>query len=186
MGLAPYGNDSFHQEMKALCKLLPTGDIELQLQYFNFTGNGAMYTKEFCDIFGQTAREPETDVRQFHQDIAKSLQILLEECMLGMSEHLYSEVQSKNLCLAGGVALNCVCNSRILRDGPFNEVFVQPAAGDAGGCLGAAALAHVAVTGEELPRARLNTRTDCERGGRVYRNLWDFIIRLPGERVEPP
>ena len=155
MGLAPYGERRFIDEMHQLGHLTPGGDLELDLQFFDFSGTSRMYTERFCSLFGRHARMPESELNDFHFDVARSLQDFLEECLLSMCRHLKERVNSSNLCLAGGVALNCVANSRILREGPFERLFVQPAAGDAGGCLGAAALSHVQLTGNAPARERL-------------------------------
>jgi carbamoyltransferase len=155
MGLAPYGECRFIDEMRQLGQLTPGGDLELDLQFFDFSGFSRMYTERFCSLFGRNARMPESELNNFHCDVARSLQEFLEECLLSMCRHLKEQVDSRNLCLAGGVALNCVANSRILREGPFERLFVQPAAGDAGGCLGAAALSHVQLTGNSPARERL-------------------------------
>lgn len=155
MGLAPYGECRFINEMRQLGQLTPEGDLELDLQFFDFSGVGRMYTERLCSLLGRPARTPEAELDDFHSDVARSLQDFLEECLLSMCRHLRERVDSSNLCLAGGVALNCVANSRILREGPFERLFVQPAAGDAGGCLGAAALSHVELTGSAPARERL-------------------------------
>ena len=155
MGLAPYGECRFIDEMRQLGHLTTGGDLELDFQFFDFSGTGRMYTERFCSLFGRHARVPESELDDFHSDVARSLQDFLEECLLSMCRHLKERVDSRNLCLAGGVALNCVANSRILREGPFERLFVQPAAGDAGGCLGAAALSHVQLTGNAPARERL-------------------------------
>jgi carbamoyltransferase len=155
MGLAPYGKPRFIGRMRRLGRLTSRGEFELDLQFFDFSGAGRMYTERFCSLFGRRARMPESELDDFHSDVARSLQDFLEECLLSMCRHLKERVDSSNLCLAGGVALNCVANSRMLREGPFERLFVQPAAGDAGGCLGAAALAHVQLTGNAPARERL-------------------------------
>jgi carbamoyltransferase len=101
-----------------------------------------MYSQQLCELFGQPARERGGALTAFHKDLARSAQLVLEEVVLEKVRYLATRVDSPNLCMAGGVALNCVANGRVLREGPFERLFVQPAAGDAGGCLGAAALAH--------------------------------------------
>ncbi len=113
-----------------------------------------MFSDALVELFGRPPREPESEIDQFTRDVARSIQAVLEEALLAMTRYLHSRHPSENLCLAGGVALNCVAIERILQDGPFERVFVQPAAGDAGGALGAAALAHVRLTGHRPdPRA---------------------------------
>jgi carbamoyltransferase len=156
MGLAPYGAPRFLDEMRRLAWVTPDGDLRLDLRFFDFTGAARMYTAAFCALFGSPPREPESALGEFHADVAMSLQRALEECLLAMCRHLHDRVGSRNLCLAGGVALNCVANSRLLNEGPFERLFVQPAAGDAGGSIGAAALAHVEFTGTAPAGGRLS------------------------------
>ncbi|MCP4383355.1 MAG: carbamoyltransferase, partial [Hyphomicrobiales bacterium] len=152
MGLAPYGKDRFADAFRRFARLTGDGDLELDQRYFDFSGDGRMYTDDLCTLLGRPVREPESALDQFHFDVARSLQVFLEASLLAMCRYLHDRTGSSNLCLAGGVALNCVANSRILGEGPFDRLFVQPAAGDAGGCLGAAALAHVVLT-DSRPRA---------------------------------
>jgi carbamoyltransferase len=106
-----------------------------------------MFTDSLPELLGQPPRQADAQISTFHMDIARSLQIVLEDILLAKARYLYDRTGSKNLCMAGGVALNCVANSRILNAGPFKKLFVQPAAGDAGACLGAATLAHSKLTG---------------------------------------
>ena len=148
MGLAPYGAPLYVDRLRRLIEPGQGGQYRLALEYFDFIRGERMYSQALCDLLGAPARVPETAVEKFHQDVAKSLQILLEEFLLEKVAYLAQEVGSPNLCIAGGVALNCVANTRILREGPFERLFVQPAAGDSGGCLGAAVLAHIRLTGE--------------------------------------
>jgi carbamoyltransferase len=107
-----------------------------------------MYTQELIALLGQPPRDPESELTQFHMDVARSAQVVLEEIMLEKTRYLHEKYPSENLCMAGGVSLNVVANGRCLREGPFKRLFVQPAAGDAGGSVGAAAMAHAKVTGE--------------------------------------
>jgi carbamoyltransferase len=148
MGLAPYGEPRFVEPMRKLITPGPRGQYTLDLEYFDFVRGERMYSRALCELLGAPPREPESSVEKLHTDIARSLQVLLEEVLLDKVAYLAREVDSENLCMAGGVALNCVANGRILREGPFARLFVQPAAGDSGGCLGAAALAHIQLTGE--------------------------------------
>jgi carbamoyltransferase len=153
MGLAPYGKAVFVDQLHELLEPGVGGKYRLNLKYFAFLTEDCMYTQELCSLLGHSPRKPESEILPFHQDIARSLQVVLEEILLEKVRYLYSRVPSENLCMAGGVALNCVANSRILKAGPFKRLFVQPAAGDAGGALGAAALAHVRLS-EESPSRR--------------------------------
>ncbi len=148
MGLAPYGEPRFADQLRRLIQLGPDGQFRLDLRYFDFRQRDRMYTEELTRLLGVPRRAPESEMDQVHSDIAKSLQLVLEEVLLEQVRYLSRFTESKNLCLGGGVALNCVANGKILREGPFERLFVQPAAGDAGSALGAAALAHVELTGE--------------------------------------
>jgi carbamoyltransferase len=155
MGLAPYGNARYLKQMKELIRSEPEGQYALNLNYFDFLHGKRMYSEALCELFGSPARERESDLTQFHKDVARSLQQVLEEILLEKVDYLHQRTGSTNLCLAGGVALNCVANHRILAEGPFENLFVQPAAGDDGGCLGAAALAHLQLNGR-APGKRLD------------------------------
>lgn len=155
MGLAPYGQARHTEQIRALLTLREAGQYRLNLEYFDFLRRDRMYSDRLVELFGSLPREPESEILPFHQDVARSLQCVLEDVLLEKVRHLHTRVPSRHLCMAGGVALNCVANSRILRDGPFDEMFIQPAASDAGGCLGAAALAHVRLTGERPAGGRL-------------------------------
>lgn len=146
MGLAPYGAPRYLSQMRSLITSGEQGQYQLNQGYFDFIRGNRMYTDALCDLFGAPPRQPETELTSFHADVAKSLQVVLEEMLLEKVGYLHTRVPSPNLCMAGGVALNCVANSVILTQGPFKRLFIQPAAGDAGGCLGAAALAHVRYT----------------------------------------
>jgi carbamoyltransferase len=158
MGLAPYGTPRHADALRRLFRKRPGegGEVgageggpgfELDLAFFDFLAGERMYSPALCDLLGAPPRRPGDPIEPFHQDVAASLQTVLEEVLLEQVRWLGAEVGSENLCLAGGVALNCVANGRLRRDGPFRRLFVQPAAGDAGGCLGAAALAHRRLAG---------------------------------------
>ena len=155
MGLAPYGEPRYVDQVRALVTRGEAGQYRLNLEYFDFLQRDRMYSDRLIELFGAPPRSPKSEILTFHQDVARSAQQVLEEILLDVVTYLHSRVPSRNLCMAGGVALNCVANGRILRDGPFSELFVQPAASDAGGCLGAAALAHVRLTGERAAQGRL-------------------------------
>lgn len=147
MGLAPYGEPRYADRVRALVSSGPGGRFELDLRYFDFVRGERMYSEALCDLFGAPPRPRESEIARFHQDVARSLQVVLEEILLEKATWLHGRTGSPNLCMAGGVALNVVANSRLLKESPFERLFVQPAAGDSGGCLGAAALAHVELTG---------------------------------------
>src|SRR6266852_1145774 len=143
MGLAPYGQPRYTQKIfDHLLDLKPDGSFRLNLEYFNYCTGLTMTNGKFDSLFEGPARKPEELLTQRHMDLAASVQVALEEVVLRMTRWLAQESGAKNLCLAGGVALNCVANGKILRDGCFKEIWIQPAAGDAGGALGAALAAY--------------------------------------------
>lgn len=147
MGLAPYGNARYTNEMRKLILMQSGGQYQLDMKYFDFLKGERMYSEAICELFGKPARQTDLEINQFHIDVAKSLQVVLEEILIEKAQYLYEKTGMKNLCMAGGVALNCVANGKVLKHGPFKRLFVQPASNDAGGCLGAAALAYAELTG---------------------------------------
>ncbi len=148
MGLAPYGEARYVDEICQLVGMGPDGQFALNLKYFDFLRGRRMFAPALAELFGRPPRQPGSEITPFHRDVARSLQLVLEEILLEKAAYLHRRTGSRNLCMAGGVALNCVANGRIRREGPFARLFVQPAAGDAGGALGAAALAHLELAGE--------------------------------------
>ena len=148
MGLAPYGKPRYADKVRKLIEVMDGGQYRLNMDYFSFPGGDRMYSDRPCKLFGQPARVAESDLSGFHKDMASSVQAVLEEILLEKVRYLHKRCPSDNLCMAGGVALNCVANGRIHREGPFTNLFVQPAASDAGGALGAAAAACVRRTGK--------------------------------------
>lgn len=143
MGLAPYGEPKYAQLiMDKLIDVKPDGSFWLDQSYFNYASGLTMTSRKFDDLFGGPPRTGESPLTQKHMDLAASVQKVTEIVMLRMTRALAKETGIENLCLAGGVALNCVANGKILRDNAFKRIFVQPAAGDAGGALGAAFAAH--------------------------------------------
>ncbi|WP_425040322.1 carbamoyltransferase family protein [Primorskyibacter sp. S187A] len=140
MGLAPYGEPRFKDLMlDKLVDLKPDGSFRLNQEYFNYATGLTMTNQKFADLFGRPVRAPESEqLDQFHMDMAASVQAVTEEIILTMVRALAQEFKIPNLCMAGGVALNCVANGKLLKDGAFKDIWVQPAAGDAGGALGAA------------------------------------------------
>jgi len=143
MGLAPYGVPTFAQLMlDNLIDVKEDGSFRLDQKYFDYCTGLTMTSPRFDDLFGSAARQPEELLTQRHMDLAASVQAVTEQVMLKMTRSLARETGQRNLCLAGGVALNCVANGKVLRDGAFENVWVQPAAGDAGGALGAALAAY--------------------------------------------
>jgi carbamoyltransferase len=139
MGLAPYGEPKFADAiLRELIDLKDDGSFRMDQSYFNYCAGLTMTSRKFDRLFGGPPRQPEARLTQREMDLAASVQQVTEEIMLRMARHVHKETGLKKLCLAGGVALNCVGNGRILRDGPFDELWIQPAAGDAGGALGTA------------------------------------------------
>jgi len=140
MGLAPYGKPKYKDLIiKKLIDLKNDGSFRLNMKYFSYTTGLTMTNKKFSDLFGEPARNSKKDLlTQFHMDIASSIQAVTEEIVLRITKNLAEEYKVKNLCLAGGVALNCVANGKILKEKIFDNIWIQPAAGDAGGSLGAA------------------------------------------------
>lgn len=139
MGLAPYGEPKYVDSIKEnLVHVHDDGSILLNMDYFGYLDGLTMTNDRFGTLFGGFPREPESEITQREMDLAKSVQVVTEEVVLKMANHAHDLTGEKNLCLAGGVALNCVANGRLQREGPFDNVWIQPAAGDAGGALGAA------------------------------------------------
>ena len=142
MGLAPYGEPRYADAiLEHLLDLKADGSFRLDQRYFTYAGGLRMTGARFADLFGGPAREPESALTAREMDLARSVQVVTEEVVLRMARHVHAETGEPDLCLAGGVALNCVANGRLLREGPFRRIWVQPAAGDAGGALGAALIA---------------------------------------------
>ncbi len=159
MGLAPYGEPKYAQTvLDHLIDLKPDGTFRLNLDYFDYCTGLTMTNGRFDALFGGPARKPEAPFAQRHMDLAASVQAVVEEAVLRLTRSLREETGIPYLCLAGGVALNCVANGRVLRDGRFDDVWIQPAAGDAGGALGAALAASHRLFGE--PRSACGLRED--------------------------
>ena len=139
MGLAPYGNPIYKDKIKQLIDIKEDGTFRLDQKYFNYATGLTMTNDKFHNLFGQNPRDPLNEkITQFHMDIAASIQKVTEEIMIKLANAIRIEYGIKNLCLAGGVALNCVANGKILQENIFDNIWIQPAAGDAGGSLGAA------------------------------------------------
>ena len=139
MGLAPYGNPIYEDKIKKLIDIKKDGTFRLDQKYFNYATGLKMTNNRFNNLFGQKVRDPINEkITQFHMDIAASIQKVTEEIMIKLAKSIREEYGIKNLCLAGGVALNCVANGKILKEKIFENIWIQPAAGDAGGSLGAA------------------------------------------------
>ena len=139
MGLAPYGQPKYVDIIRQnLIDLKPDGSFKLDMRYFNYCQGLTMTNKRFDQLFGAPPRKPESSLTQREMDLAASLQVVTEEAIMAAARHVHQVTGEKKLVLAGGVALNCVANGIILREGPFEDIWIQPAAGDAGGALGAA------------------------------------------------
>lgn len=180
MGLAPYGKPRFVDRiLEHVVDLREDGSLWLDLSYFDFIGGRHMTSARFHDLFGSQPRESESRIEPFHMDIAASIQEVCEEAVLRITRHAHEVTGMPNLALAGGVALNCVANGRVLREGPFDGLWVQPAAGDAGGSLGAALLAWHHYGGHE----REVFTPDAQHGsflGPAFDNS-DIAVFLDGE-----
>jgi carbamoyltransferase len=162
MGLAPYGKPKYKDLiLNKLIDLKEDGSFRLDQSYFNYTTGLTMVNQKFANLFGKPVRKPDTDeLTQFHMDIAASVQAVTEEVILTMTRSLAKEYSIPNLCMAGGVALNCVANGKILRDKVFKDIWIQPASGDAGGALGGA----LAVWHKELNNPREVNPNDAMKG----------------------
>ncbi|MDC2970140.1 carbamoyltransferase [Candidatus Pelagibacter sp.] len=152
MGLAPYGNPIYEDKIKEVVDIKDDGTFRLDQKYFNYATGLTMTNEKFNNLFGQKPRNPKNEkITQFHMDIAASIQKVTEEIMIKLVKAIRKEYNIKNLCLAGGVALNCVANGKILKEKIFDNIWIQPAAGDAGGSLGAAlALWHIEQKKERI------------------------------------
>ncbi len=192
MGLAPYGEPKYVQTiLDNIIDLKEDGSFRLDMQYFDYCSGLRMTNDKFHNLFGGPPREPESQLRQREMDLARSVQVVCEEAMLRMAEHVRQETGQKYLCLAGGVALNCVGNGRILRQSKYEDIWIQPAAGDAGGALGAALMVWHQYLGkgrQTKPRGTAQgsyfgpefspdqTRAILDRFGAKYRRLTEDEI----------
>jgi carbamoyltransferase len=161
MGLAPYGSPVYQDKIKKLIDIKDDGTFRLNQKYFNYATGLTMTNDNFHKLFGQNPRDPKKDpITQFHMDIASSIQKVTEEIMIKLAKGIRYEYDIKNLCLAGGVALNCVANGKILKEKIFDNIWIQPAAGDAGGSLGAA----LALWHNEQGNSRIVGKNDTMKG----------------------
>src|SRR5476649_2502580 len=157
MGLAPYGEPKYKiLILDNLIDLKPDGSFRLDMSYFDYCTGFTMTNDRFAKLFGEPVRSPDNLLTPFHMDVAASMQAVLDEAVLRLTRSLAKQTGSRNLCLAGGVALNCVANGKVLRDGSFKNIWIQPAAGDAGGSVGAAYAAYHLFKGQP----RQTSRTD--------------------------
>ncbi len=161
MGLAPYGRPIYKDLIaRHLIDLRDDGSFWLDMQYFNYCQGLTMTSARFDELFGGPPRDPESDIAQRHMDLAASIQAVTEDAMLAMGREIFRQTGMRRLVLAGGVALNCVANGRLLREGPFEDIWIQPAAGDAGGALGGAMF----VWHQLLEKPRESRTTDRQKG----------------------
>ena len=161
MGLAPYGEPRFKDIiLEKLIDVKEDGSFRLNMDYFNYATGLTMTNNKFAKLFNMKRREPENELSQIHMDIAASIQAVTEEIVLKITRFLFKEFKLPNLCMAGGVALNCVANGKILKEGLFKNIWIQPASGDAGGALGAAQAFYY----QELDNGRKILKTDLMSG----------------------
>jgi carbamoyltransferase len=161
MGLAPYGEPTYADKIRDhLLELRDDGSFRLDLSYFNYCQGLTMTSAKFDGLFGGPPRKPESPLEQRHMEIAASIQQVTEEIVIRSARHVHAVTGMRNLCLAGGVALNCVANGKLLREGPYDNIWIQPAAGDAGGALGVALL----IWHQLLDKPRQTAPRDSQRG----------------------
>ncbi len=174
MGLAPYGEPRYVEEILThLIDVKPDGSFRLDMDYFDFATGLTMTNARFDGLFGGPARAAESNLEQRHMDLARSIQDVTEDVVLRLARSLHAETGAKNLCLGGGVALNCVANGRLLREGPFEHIWVQPAAGDAGSAVGAA----LCVWHEHLQQPRTPLAPDAMAGSYLGPQFDDDDVR---------
>jgi carbamoyltransferase len=161
MGLAPYGEPRFKDIiLDKLINVKEDGSFRLNMDYFNYATGLTMTNNKFAKLFNIKRREPENELSQIHMDIAASIQAVTEEIVLKITRFLFKEFNIENLCMAGGVALNCVANGKILKEALFKNIWIQPASGDAGGALGAAQVFYY----HELDNKREILKPDSMKG----------------------
>jgi carbamoyltransferase len=186
MGLAPYGEPKYAEViLKELLDVKEDGSFWLNLDYFNFLTGTTMTNGRFHDLLGGPPRGPDENIQQRHMDAARSIQAVTEEVMLRLARHARQLTGQRNLCLAGGVALNCVANGRILRENIFERIWIQPAAGDAGGALGAAlAVWHLAQEDAELRGPKSDAMKGSFLGPEFSDEQIDTVLRSHGARFQ--
>ena len=179
MGLAPYGEPTYRDLiLDRVMDVRPDGSFHMDMSYFNYCQGLTMTSRKFHDEFGGPPRAPESEITQREMDLAASVQSVTEEIMLRMSRHVHAQTGCRNLVLAGGVALNCVGNGRLLREGPFDDIWIQPAAGDAGGALGNALF----IWHQLLNQPRIAQQQDSQKGSFLGPQFTDAQIRECLER----
>lgn len=181
MGLAPYGEPKYVDIIKReLIDFKDDGSFRLNMKYFGFCNGMRMTNSRFEKLFKAKPRKPETQIRQIDMDLARSIQTVTEEVMLAAACHVHKVTRQKKLCLAGGVALNCVGNGRILREGPFEDIWIQPASGDAGGALGVALLVWYKYLGKEREAKQDKDSQKASLLGNSFRD--DYIENILKEK----
>ncbi|MBS1258282.1 MAG: Decarbamoylnovobiocin carbamoyltransferase [Candidatus Scalindua arabica] len=188
MGLAPYGEPKYVDIiLDKLIDLKEDGSFKLNMKYFNYCTGLTMTNNRFNKLFGGPPRKSESKITQREMDMARSIQVVTEEIVSRMANHVYKETGKKNLCLAGGVALNCVSNGRLLREGPFENLWIQPAAGDAGSALGAALLIWYKYleNNRKLDEARVSQKTSYLGNSYTDKEIEDFLKKdeIPFEKL---
>ena len=179
MGLAPYGEPTYRDLiLDRVMDVRPDGSFHMDMSYFNYCQGLTMTSRKFHDEFGGPPRTPESEITQREMDLAASVQSVTEEIMLRMSRHVHAQTGCRNLVLAGGVALNCVGNGRLLREGPFDDIWIQPAAGDAGGALGNALF----IWHQLLNQPRIPQQQDSQKGSFLGPQFTDAQIQECLER----
>jgi carbamoyltransferase len=186
MGLAPYGRPLYADLIREkLIDIKEDGSFRLNLEYFNYCTGLTMTGRKFASLFGLPVRAPEEPLTQKHMDIAASIQAVTEEVVIRLAKGLARETGHKNLCLAGGVALNCVANGKLLREGSFEKIWIQPAAGDAGGALGAALAAyHLHLKQERRPAEGMDAMRGSYLGPEFAQAEIEKRLRALGARFE--
>jgi len=175
MGLAPYGDPIYVDFIyDKLINVKEDGSFRLNMKYFNYCTGFTMTNEKFDKLFGRGPREQESEITQLDMDLARSIQVVTEEVVLRIGRHVHEITGEKNLCLAGGVTLNCVSNGRLFREGPFENIWIQPAAGDAGGALGAALYTWHQILGN--PR-KIEQKMDAQKGSYLGPEYSDEDIR---------
>jgi carbamoyltransferase len=190
MGLAPYGEPAYADRIRdTVVEVRPDGSLRLNLDCFDLLADDYLTNDRFHALFGGPPRSPNAPIERRHMDLARSIQVVTEEILLGLVRRAHERTSERNLCLAGGVALNCVANGRILRDGPFERLWIQPAAGDAGGALGAALAAwHAPAERLGLGGTRAALAPDAMRGALLGPDFSDeeaqAALEVHGARFE--
>jgi carbamoyltransferase len=181
MGLAPYGTPRYADLIRQkLIDLKADGSFRLNQEYFNYCHGLTMTSRRFEQLFGGPPRSPDSPLTEREMDLAASIQVVIEEILLGMARHLHAQTGQKSLCLAGGVALNCVANGRLLREGPFESLWIQPAAGDAGGALGAALFCWHQL----LDKPRTPNPEDAQHGSLLGPQFSNADVRTTLDRLQ--